>query len=299
MLRVILSSPPIKTDFTVSPAWVQVLGDAMQLYHVVDTEACGHQLSKVWKSVWNFIDSNDSATRKSAAHSLGKISQCFPTSLISTAIADPQGPCTINKIISQVRQALENIAYARSIPELLDVISNLITGLKYRPSRRSPTAAETLILPLISQVGDLRTRRDFEFKEDADATLRVAMQVLGPEVLLRVLPLNLEPEKRSARLSCYTFMKLILLRKAGGEARAYLLPLLTQPHPSPLGHFISYFVPLSERMFDLQQTAESEGRASEAKVWSVLIGQIWAGLVGYCHAPIDLKEVHATMYIYP
>lgn len=44
-------------------------------------------------------------------------------------------------------------------------------------------------------------------------------------------------------------------------------------------------------MFDLQQTAESEGRQSEAKVWSVLVDQVWNGLVGYCYAPIDLKEV--------
>ncbi|EKM80725.1 hypothetical protein AGABI1DRAFT_71216 [Agaricus bisporus var. burnettii JB137-S8] len=274
MLLAILSSPPVKTDATVSPAWVQVLGDAMRVYNVVDTDACGKELSRVWKAVWNFIDSNDLKTRKSAAHSLSKLSQCFPTSLILTAVADPQGSSKITKIISQVTLALENIAYARSIPEILVVISNLFIGLKYRPSRVSPSAAETLMLPLISQVGDLRTRRDFEFKEDADATLRVAMQVLGPEVLLRVLPLNLEPEKR----------------KAGGEPRAYLLPLLAQPHPSPLRHFISYFVPLSERIFDLQQAAEAEGRASEAKVWSVLVGQIWAGLVGYCHTPIDLKE---------
>lgn len=50
-------------------------------------------------------------------------------------------------------------------------------------------------------------------------------------------------------------------------------------------------------MFDLQQTAESEGRQSEAKVWSVLVGQVWAGLVGYCYAPVDLKEVHLFFFI--
>ena len=75
------------------------------------------------------------------------------------------------------------------------------------------------------------------------------------------------------------------------EPRAFLLPLLAQQHPSPLSHFISYFVPLSERMFDLQQTAETEGRQSEAKVWKVLIGQVWAGLSGYCYGSPNLKEV--------
>jgi len=44
-------------------------------------------------------------------------------------------------------------------------------------------------------------------------------------------------------------------------------------------------------MFNLQQKAEAENRPSEAKVWSVLVAQVWAGFAGYCHAPMDLKEV--------
>jgi hypothetical protein len=44
-------------------------------------------------------------------------------------------------------------------------------------------------------------------------------------------------------------------------------------------------------MFDLQQTAEADGRASEAKVWSVLIAQIWTGLPGYCYGSSDLQQV--------
>jgi hypothetical protein len=49
-------------------------------------------------------------------------------------------------------------------------------------------------------------------------------------------------------------------------------------------------------MFSLQQKAETEKRASEAKVWSVLVGQVWAGFAGYCHAPVDLKEVSEAMF---
>lgn len=84
-------------------------------------------------------------------------------------------------------------------------------------------------------------------------------------------------------------------RQVGREPRAFLLPILSQPHPSPLGHFLSYFVPLTERMFDLQQTAETAGRQSEAKVWSVLVEQIWQGFPGYCWGPPDLQKV--TPYV--
>jgi ribosomal RNA-processing protein 12 len=43
-------------------------------------------------------------------------------------------------------------------------------------------------------------------------------------------------------------------------------------------------------MFDYQQQADDGGRASEAKVWSVLVSQIWAGLVGYCYGGGDISK---------
>lgn len=50
-------------------------------------------------------------------------------------------------------------------------------------------------------------------------------------------------------------------------------------------------------MFDLQSTAETEGRQSEAKVWSVLIEQIWVGLPGYCWGSPDLKQVYSNVQL--
>ena len=44
-------------------------------------------------------------------------------------------------------------------------------------------------------------------------------------------------------------------------------------------------------MFDLQQKAEVEDRPAEAKVWSVLVTQIWNGLPAYCYQTPDLEEV--------
>ena len=38
-------------------------------------------------------------------------------------------------------------------------------------------------------------------------------------------------------------------------------------------------------MFNYQQEAEDNGRSAEAKMWGVLVAQIWAGLPAYCYAP--------------
>ncbi|KAJ7163578.1 armadillo-type protein [Mycena crocata] len=266
VLKAVLASPPSKADATLSPAWVQVLGTAMVSFHATDSTAAASELGRVWKTIWPFLESADVATKKAAAQSLDLLTRCITPAMIDSAVTETDARSTLGRIIVQTTKALDALPYAGAIPQVLAVVSSLIVNLHH--------GTEALLLPLIKHVGDLRIQKGFEFKEDADATLAAAMRVLGPQVLLNALPPNLEPDDR----------------QEGREPRAYLLPLLPQPHPSPLSHFVTYFVPLSERMFGLQQTAEAEDRQSQAKLWSVLIGQIWTGLTGYCWATADLKE---------
>ncbi|KAI0630149.1 NUC173-domain-containing protein [Trametes polyzona] len=278
LLKVILSSPPIKSDAALNSAWATVLGNTMLAYHHANADECASHLTKVWKALFSLLESSDAATRKAAAQALSMLGQCFTPAAIKAAVkerdaAEPKTP--IRKIIEQTSASLDALPYARAIPDVLAVVSSLIESLRFRNgARKNSTAAEQLLLPLVTKIAGLRVQKTFEHKEAADATLGTAMRILGPEVVLRALPLNLEAVDR----------------QAGREPRAFLLPLLAQPHPSPLGHFVSYFVPLTERMFDLQTTAEAEGRASEAKVWSVLVEQIWMGLPGYCWGTVDLKQ---------
>lgn len=230
------------------------------------------------------MDAADSNIRKSAAQALDLLIKCFTPTFTEAAIkerSNDEVKSPLGRIVSQTSKALCALTYARAMPEVMAIISSLLSGLRYHTSGNGPSAAELLLMPTVVQVAELRVQKSFEFKEAADNTLRTAMQVLGPEVLLRKLPLNLEPDDR----------------KAGKEPRAFLLPMLSQPHPSPLSHFVSYFVPLTERMFDLQQMAESEGRQSEAKVWSVLVDQIWSGFHGYCYGTVDLKTVCLVTFL--
>jgi ribosomal RNA-processing protein 12 len=204
ILKVVLSSPPSKTDTTLAPAWVQVLGNAMLTYNVVNPEACAKELGKVWKTIWNFLDSNDLATRKASAGALDALCHCFNPSLISSALQDDESKSTLGRIITQVTKALDSLAFARSMPELLSVVSSLTMNLRQRVGpRASPTVAESLLLPLIAHLGELRSSKGFEYKEGVDGTLSTAMRVLGPEVLLRILPLNLEPPDRYVSCFCH------------------------------------------------------------------------------------------------
>ncbi|KAG2119918.1 NUC173 domain-containing protein [Suillus discolor] len=275
VLHAVLESPPAKADNSISPSWIRVLGDAMFAYHVADASACATEFHRVWKTVWSYFETKNPQTRKAVAESLDLLTRCITSSLVKDSISDGEaGKSPLRSIISQITKALDSLSFASAMQELLSVISALISNLGVRVDpAKSTTATEALLMPLVSKIADLRVQKGFEHKEAADAVLSTAMRVVGPAVLLEAIPLNLEPSDR----------------QAGKEPRAFLLPMLNQPHPSLLGHFVSYFVPMSERMFNLQQKADSEGRQSEAKVWSVLVTQIWSGFAGYCHAPSDIK----------
>lgn len=276
VLAAILASRPPKSDVTVAPSWICALGRTMLTYCSADAEGCAAEFLNAWKAIWAFIESSQTQTRKAAAESLAFLAQCITLPMAQAAVNKPDdGKSDLRIVIAQTSQALDSLAHAQAIPELLSVISSLIINLALRIQPRKPTtAAEILLMPLVEKVADLRVQKNFEHKEAADTVISTAMRVVGPAVLLKSLPLNLEPEDR----------------QAGREPRAFLLPMVSQPHPSPLSHFLSYFVPLSERMFNLEKKAEAGGRQAEAKVWSVLVSQVWAGFAGYCHASPDVKS---------
>lgn len=159
---------------------------------------CDSELGKVWKTVFPYLETSDTGARVDIAGTLSTLSQSLSDDLIKSALSNSDvNKSVVRQMIEQLSQALDSISYAVALPQILVVISAFIVRLKYRPDGRAgPTAAEQLMLPLVSKLGELRMKKGFEQKEAADEMLRTAMSVLGPDVLLSVLPLNLEPKDR-------------------------------------------------------------------------------------------------------
>lgn len=85
--------------------------------------------------------------------------------------------------------------------------------------------------------------------------------------------------------------------KTPSPGRAYLLPLIrTRTTNDSLLFFATYFRPLSERLFGKKVAAADGGRMGEAKVWDVIVGQVWDCFPGFCEMPRDLVEVSLTHY---
>lgn len=84
------------------------------------------------------------------------------------------------------------------------------------------------------------------------------------------------------------------LQLAPTEGRAFLLPLLAEHTTNTsLKHFAEYFVPLSEKLFELRMQAETKEKMIEVKIWETCVEQVWACFKGYCEACIDVPEVCA------
>lgn len=286
ILKAILASPPSSSDTTLAPSWLVLLGSIMAAYSESSPEECATELPSVWSTSYGFLESDVLAVRDGAQEALVALSTCITADQIAATVKANDkgkdiGKLPLGKIIQQVAKSLESLAFAKATPQILVVLSALTLALRTLPNSIpgvDKTPAEALLLPLITQVGNLRVKPKFLYKEGADALLDTAMRVMGAHVLLSTLPLNIEPSDR----------------EAGREPRAFILALLPHPHPSPLKHFVDYFVPLSERMFDYQQKADVAGNSAEAKMWNVLVLQVWSGLAGYAWNPTSLPEVRLS-----
>ena len=196
IITAVLSSPPSKADTILISSWGSVLANALVALHSADPNASTSILGELWQALWALLESSDPTTRKSIVQSLDLMATCFTPSLVEFAIKE-KTKSTLGKIISRTTKALESIGFASAVPDVLATVSSLVSRLRFRSGGRdSPTAAEGLLLPLIKQVAELRVQKNFEHKEAADATISAAMGVMGPHVILRELPLNLDKEDR-------------------------------------------------------------------------------------------------------
>jgi ribosomal RNA-processing protein 12 len=130
-----------------------------------------------------------------------------------------------------------------------------------------------LLNDVVKTVGELRGNSSFNGKKEADVVLGSAIEAMGPQAVLDLLPLNLAKPK------------------AGQPGRAWMLPILRDHvRNTDLAHFRAEFVPLSEVMFQRVVDHGTAAKTTEVKIFETLVQQIWALLPGYCTLPLDLAR---------
>ena len=263
LMEAISELRPSQNDSQLLPPWIAVISRGYDVSAQIEPEETFQKLPELMDSISGFLASSSHNIRVSASECLiSFLVNCIPNSVILKPSIDDE------KVLGQVAKsvaALLSVKYQAAWMEVFNVLCALFGALRWRSD---PIANDTVLA-----VGELRGNDSFNGKKEADTVLGKAIEALGPDTVLGVLPLNL--------------VKPI----PGQPGRAWLLPVL-RDHilNTNLAHFRSEFVPLSETMYQRVVDNGRSDKTMEIKIFETIIQQIWALLPGYCNLPRDLTE---------
>jgi hypothetical protein len=238
------------------------------------------------------------------------------------AMADILSKVVTGKFVEQSRMQAEAAASSRGnidpppFYKVLEYVEGLV-NYKFKPiwthvlpliscflrcSQGQPSDVKAMLFPLLKTLDSLRREAQGEvFGEDPeldyraalDEALGTAIEVMGPETILTVLPLMLPTD-------FYTEKK---QGKALGErleeSRAWLLPLFRSyisASSASLSFFLSFFLPLSSLLHTLEKQAAQQVNALERKAWGDLKGAVWDILPPLCAVlPSDLPSSYKLL----
>ena len=261
LLEAVSDMQPSQNDSQLLPAWLAVISRGYDVSAQVDADETFVKLPQLFEMVSTFLTSPSHNTRVSASECLISFAM---TGIPQTVVIDPSiyDEKTLEKISKTVISLL-SVKYQAAWVEVFNVLSALFEALKWRAS---PYLDEVVKL-----VGELRSNESFNGKNRADTVLSRAIAAVGPEIVLRILPLNLDNSQPTQ------------------PGRVWLLPLLRDNvMNATIQHFRTEFVPLSEVMFQKALDQGKKERTVDVKIFETIVSQIWSILPGYFTLPLDL-----------
>lgn len=105
-----------------------------------------------------------------------------------------------------------------------------------------------------------------------ERTLEAATRTMGPEAILRAVPLRDE-------------------KGAVNVERSWILPLLREAiHRSSFRYFYEHILPLANRCFEIWELQKQQENMAIARTNELLYCQLWGLFPGFCREPIDILE---------
>ncbi|KAJ1968923.1 pre-rRNA processing protein [Dispira parvispora] len=192
------------------------------------------------------------------------VQDCIPTVLPSDPVDQP-ADTALGSIVETLQGGL-GYGYHDSLPQVF-----VLSAALYRVLGKRATPSMDKLLRAIAA---LRMQSDFDFRDEADVVIKAAVVSLGPQQLLRLLPLNLDPETAN---------------QGDRVGRAWLLPLLKDSiQNAPLACFVDNLLPMADHLEAIALRYQNNGRDVEAKIYRTLWYQTWALLPSFCNVPDDV-----------
>ena len=261
LMEAITELRPSQNDSQLLPPWIAVISRGYDVSAQINPEDTFLKLPDIFQMISGFLISPSHNIRVSASECLiSFLVNCIPNSVIvEPSVFDEK----ILDKLAKLGASLLSARYQAAWMEVFVVISYIFETLKWRSTPR--------MNEIVRSVGDLRDNDSFHGKKEADIVLGHAVEAMGPNAVLNMLPLNLAKSRPDQ------------------PGRAWMLPILRDHVTNTeLAHFQTEFVPLSEAMFQRVIENPSGEKTMETKIFETLVQQIWALLPGYCNLPLDL-----------
>ena len=262
LMEAIAELRPSQNDSQLLPPWIAVMSRGYDVSAQVSPEDTFQKLPELFETISGFLASSSHNIRVSASECLISFSvNCVPeTAILEPSVYDDK----VLEKLSKAATSLLSVKYQPAWMEVFTVLSALFSAFRWR--------SIGFLDDVVKIIGELRDNDSFNGKKEADVVLGNAIEAMGPDSVLQILPLNLAKPK------------------AGQPGRAWLLTILRDHVKNTnLAHFRSEFVPLSETMFQRVIDNQSSEKTIEIKILETLVQQIWALLPGYCNLPLDLS----------
>ena len=199
VLEAIVASPPSKQDTQLAPYWLSVLGQAclaassptpslseMDLDTHSPSTTLQIDLPKIWNLTFTYLESTP-AIRKSAEDTLIQLTQCVPPLL-------PHPP---KSLLHTLEGGLTSLAYAPALGNTLRTLESFIMAFAAPWSDEvKKSGAQAYFREVVRKVSEMRVKKEFQYREGADAVFSAFARAAGVDGLLNLLPLNLIPEDR-------------------------------------------------------------------------------------------------------
>lgn len=276
IINTIVDLIPSYNDQHLSPAWLAVVAQAASSYATIQPNACFKRLPSMFKVIIGFLESDNKNIQISACQCLvSLISTCIPETLLLLPGKDKESKQNYelsNKTLQELSGivfGLLHIKYQSSWQEVTQILIALFDQLRWR--------SDPHLINCLKVVGALRSEVSFaDGREDSDKVIAAAIRNLGPEIVLKHIPLVLKPTM-------------------GIPGTAWLLPLLRDNiQYAKLGQYVNEILPISEKLVamitELKQVGDKGQSAVHAKIYDTINDQIWSLLPKYCNLPFDLKE---------
>lgn len=271
VLDIIFDLKPSVNDIHLAASWLAVVAKASESFATLDPSTYITKCLQMIKTVINYLASDSKDIYSSASHCLIALTMAIPDNFLLQPTKDngitgeiyEQVDDLIGELAELIQNELLSIKYQHAFKEILQYINETILKLR---SRSNPD-----FLAIVETIGEWRTNesQDFPHNKEAEDVLASSISVMGPEVVLSSLPLNLS--------------------NPGKPGRAWLLPLLRDNvRFANLNFYKSEIFPLVEFFED--KISKLGTGSMHVKVFQTIVDQIWSLLPHFCDLPKDLQS---------